>query len=61
MPKMQMAAFFGKSLLSPLLHNLDSHVMDRRQLISSMFDISLPTDHPAMSRLATELPSGYGP
>ena len=25
-PKMQMAAFFGKSLLSQLLHNLESHV-----------------------------------
>ena len=26
MPKMQMAAFYGKSLLSQLLHNLESHV-----------------------------------
>ena len=26
MPKMQMAAFFGKSLLSQLLHYLESHV-----------------------------------
>ena len=30
MPKMQMAAFFGKRLLSQLLHYLESHVWGQK-------------------------------
>ena len=53
MPKMQMAAFFGKSLLSQLLHYLESHAFIRSVTVILLTDPTMYSKDAMMMLMTT--------